>query len=152
MNQSCRLRSSRSECVGLSTVYQKTWPTPVASGPSVGVTPPGQALRDQAHALEHARPREIEIDVVFEDHVDHREPERRLRAHDANAGQALQVDRQRISDLVFNFLRAVPGPVGEDDDLVVGEIGNRVDGRRRYAPTSPTRQGRGTAARTRNGS
>src|SRR5882672_11910405 len=42
MNQSCRLRSSRSDCVGLSTVYQKTCPTPVASGPSVGTTPVGR--------------------------------------------------------------------------------------------------------------
>src|SRR5580704_8535662 len=27
-----------------STVYQKTWPTPVASGPSVGTTPVGRKL------------------------------------------------------------------------------------------------------------
>src|SRR5579864_813155 len=38
---------SWSECsvpvsYGPSSVYQKTWPTPVASGPSVGVTPVGR--------------------------------------------------------------------------------------------------------------
>src|SRR5450755_3381381 len=41
MNQSCR------ECnvppsYGPSTVYQKTWPTPVASGPRTGTTPSGR--------------------------------------------------------------------------------------------------------------
>ena len=137
MNQSCRVRSSRSECVGLSTVYQKTCPTPVASGPSVGVTPAGRLFADEAHALEHARPREIQIDAVLEDDVDHREAERRLRAHDAHAGEPLQVRRERIRDLVLDFLRAVPGPVGEDDDLVVGQIGNRVDRRGRQRPPAP---------------
>jgi hypothetical protein len=53
MNQSWRLRRSRSECVELSTVYQNTCPTPVASGPSVGTTPAGSSFRDEVHALEH---------------------------------------------------------------------------------------------------
>ena len=79
----------------------------------------GQALRDEAHALEHSRPREVELDVVLEDDVDHREPEGRLGADDADAGQALEVYRERICNLVLDLLRAVPRPVGEDDDLVV---------------------------------
>ena len=89
----------------------------------------GQALGDEAHALEDARPREVQIDVVLEDDVDHREAERRLRPHDPHAGQTLQVDRERIRDLVLDLLRAVAGPVGEDDHLVVGQVGNRVDRR-----------------------
>ena len=97
----------------------------------------GQALRDEAHALEHASPREVQIHVVLEDDVDHREAERRLRADDAHAGQPLQVRRQRVGDLVLDLLRAVPGPVREDDDLVVGEIRNRVDRRGRQRPPAP---------------
>ncbi len=50
MNQSCRVRRSRSEWLGLSTVYQKTWPTPVASGPRVGTTPAGSAFANGWHA------------------------------------------------------------------------------------------------------
>jgi len=38
MNQSCRERSSASERFSEVTVYSKTQPTPVASGPSVGMT------------------------------------------------------------------------------------------------------------------
>ena len=70
----------------------------------------GQRLRDQAHALEHARAREVEVDVVLEDDVDHREAERRLRPDDADAGEALQVHGQRIGDLVLDLLRAVARP------------------------------------------
>ena len=136
--QACADLAARAS--GSRRVYQKTWPTPVASGPSVGATPAGRRLRDQAHALEHARPREIQVDVVLEDDVDHREPERRLRPDDAHAGQALQVHGQRIRDLVLDLLRAVARPVREDDDLVVGQIGNGVDRRRAAAPTSPSRR------------
>ena len=44
MNQSWSDLKSRSEYPFPSTVYQYTWPTPVASGPSVGTTPAGSAL------------------------------------------------------------------------------------------------------------
>src|SRR5215813_10695820 len=43
MNQSCSERRVPGS-YGPSTVYQKTWPTPVASGPSVGTTPEGKKL------------------------------------------------------------------------------------------------------------
>ena len=36
-------------------------------------------------------------------------------------------DREGISDLVFDLLRAAAHPVGEDDHLVLGEVGNRID-------------------------
>ena len=54
-----------------------------------------QGLRHQTHALEHPRARKVQIDLVLEDDIDHRKPERRLRSDDADAGQALQVHRQR---------------------------------------------------------
>src|SRR4029078_2509041 len=41
MNQSWSDRSVPGS-YGPSTVYQNTWPTPVASGPSVGTTPEGR--------------------------------------------------------------------------------------------------------------
>src|SRR5678809_836800 len=43
MNQSCSDRSVPGSN-GPSTVYQKTWPTPVASGPRVGTIPGGKKL------------------------------------------------------------------------------------------------------------
>ena len=69
------------------------------------------------------------VDVVFENDVDHRKAERGLRSHDADPGKSLQVDGQRIGDLVLDLLRAVAGPVGEDDDLVVREVRDGVDRR-----------------------
>ena len=89
-------------------------------------------------------PREVQIDVVLEDDVDHREAERRLRPDDADAGQALQVDGQRIGDLILDLLRAVARPVGEDDDLVVGEIRNGVDRRGAERPPAPAGRADGT--------
>ena len=41
----------------------------------------------------------------------------------------LQIDRQRVGDLVFDFLRAAAHPIGEHDHLVFAEIGNGVDRR-----------------------
>ena len=118
-------------------MYQKTCPTPVASGPERRRDAGRQALRDEAHALQDAGARKVQVDVVVEDDVDHRKAERRLRADDAHAGEALQVHRQRIADLVFHFLRAVTRPVREDDDLVVREVRNRIDGRGAQRPPAP---------------
>ena len=97
----------------------------------------GQALRDEAHAFEDASPREVQLHVVLEDDVDHREAERGLRPDHPYTGEPLEVRGERVRDLVLDLLRAVPGPVREDDDLVVGEIGNRVDRRGRQRPPSP---------------
>ena len=43
-----------------------------------------------------------------------------------------------IGDLVLDQVRAPPRPLGEDDDLDVREIGDRVERRARAARTSPT--------------
>src|SRR5215203_180161 len=97
----------------------------------------GQALRDQAHAFENPGSREVQFHVVLEDDVDHREAERGLRPHDAYTGEPLQVRGERVCDLVLDLLRAVPRPVGEDDHLVVGQVGNRVDRRGCQRPPAP---------------
>ena len=98
----------------------------------------GQGLRHQTHPLEHACPREVQIDVVLEDRVDHREPECRLRPDDPHTRQALQAHGHRIRDLILDLLRAVPRPVGEDDHLVVGQIRNGVNRRGLYRPPAPS--------------
>ena len=148
MNQSWSVRRSRSDSVGLSTRV----PEDMADAGGVGTErrrhAGRQRFRDEAHALEHARAREVQIDVVLEDDVDHREPERRLRADDAHAGEPLQVHGQRIGDLVLDLLRAVARPVGEDDHLVVREIGNRIDRRGAERPPAPRRPAPRTSAIT----
>ena len=39
----------------------------------------------------------------------------------------MQRNTERVSNLIFDFLRAAAGPIGIDDDLVFGEIGDGVD-------------------------
>ncbi len=96
-----------------------------------------QRRAHQVQPLEHSCTREVQVDVVLEDHVDHRKAERRLRSDHTNACEPLQVRRQRIRDLVLDLLRAVPEPVAEDDHLVVGEIGDRVHRRVAQGPVAP---------------
>ena len=54
--------------------------------------------------------------------------------------QPLQVHGERVGNLVFDFLRAAPLPLGEDDDLVLAQVGNGVDGRVQQRPIAPNRQ------------
>ena len=65
------------------------------------------------------------------------------RPHRLHPRQPLQVHRERIGDLVLDFPRAAAHPVGEDDDLVLRQVGDGVDRRvddgvnaRRRSPTS----------------
>src|SRR2546425_12067451 len=67
-----------------------------------------QRLREQVQPLEHARACEVEIDVVLEDDIDHREAEGRRGAHHTDAGQPLEAHRQRVGDLVLHLL-GLPG-------------------------------------------
>ena len=80
-------------------------------------------------SFQHALAGEIEVDVVLEDDIHHREAELGSRANRLHAGQPLQIDRQRIRDLILDFLRAAPRPVGKHDHLVLRKIGDRVDRR-----------------------
>ena len=96
-----------------------------------------QALAEEIQALQHARAGEVEVHRVLEDDVDHREAERGGGPHHPDAGKPLEAHRERIGDLVLDLLRRAAGPVGEDDHLVVREVGNRVDGRREQGPVPP---------------
>ena len=97
----------------------------------------GKGLRQEIEPFEDAGAREVEIHRILEDHVDHREPERGRRADDTDAGKTLEAHGERIRDLVLDLLRRAARPVGEDDDLVVAEIGDGVDWRRQQRPVPP---------------
>ena len=58
--------------------------------------------------------------------IENRMPKTSERFH---AGQALQIDGQRIGNLVFDFLWTSPRPVGKNNHLVFAQIRNRIDRR-----------------------
>src|SRR5713226_7546552 len=96
-------------------------------------------LADKVEALQHARAGKVKVNIILKDHENHREAESRRRAHDLDSRQALQVDGKRIRDLVLHFLRTPPGPIGEDNHLVVAQVRNRIDGCAQHGPQSPAR-------------
>ena len=100
----------------------KAQPTPVASGPSDGVTPRGrrpgnvvQVLQDTAACPVHVRP-------VFEDDVDKGEPEKGVASDHLGIGNRQHLGGDRVGDLVFDDLRSLAREVGVDDHLDIGEI------------------------------
>ena len=91
----------------------------------------------RVHVLEHAAARPVQVGAVLEDHVDERQPEERLPAHGAHARRGEQRRRDRVGDLVLDQIRAAARPLGRDDHLHVGQVGDRVERRvpqREHAP------------------
>ena len=83
----------------------------------------------EVQPLSDASASPVQIDRVFEDDVDHREPKRGLSSHGAHVRQALKRSRKWIGQLIFDLLRAAAHPVSKDDHLVVGQVGYSVDRR-----------------------
>jgi hypothetical protein len=73
-----------------SSVYQKTCPRAVASGPSAGWTPAGSPGRQAVEFFDDACPCPVELDVLVEDQEDQRGAEHGRAAHFVHAGDAHQ--------------------------------------------------------------
>lgn len=95
-------------------------------GPEHWRDPRGQLVLDEAQVLEDAAARPVDVRAVLEDHVDERETEERIAAHDLGVRHRQHRGRDRVGHLVFDDLRRLAGPLGEDDDLHVADIGERV--------------------------
>ena len=85
-----------------------------------------EVVAEIAQAFQDARAGEVVVNVLLEDHGDKREAEHGGGADGLDAGEALQVDRHRIGDLVLDFLGAAPRPIGEHDHLVLAQVRDRV--------------------------
>ncbi len=88
--------------------------------------PGGHRAAEIIQPLQHARPREIIVNLVIENNRDEREAEHGIGADGLHARESLQIHRERICDLILDLLRAAPRPVGEHDDLVFAQVGNRI--------------------------
>ncbi len=103
-------------------------PTPVASGPSVGVTFFGRRDAESAQVFEHAASRPVRIGAVLKNHIDEREPIERIAAHDLRLRHREHFGGDRVSHLVLHDLWRLARPFGVNDHLRIGEIGNGVEG------------------------
>ena len=56
-------------------------------------------------------------------------PKPDIERMDLHARRAGEARRQRIGDLVVDILRRAPRPVGEDDDLLLADVGDGIDRR-----------------------
>ena len=88
--------------------YMNAQPTPVASGPSDGVTPFGRLAADAAEIFEHAAARPIRIGAVLENDIDEREAVERIAAHDFRLRHGKHLGRDGIGDLILRR-SAAPG-------------------------------------------
>ena len=104
------------------------------SGASDGERARGELALDPRQPLGHPPAGLVEVDRVLEDHADHREADVARRPHHADAARALQAEGQGIGDLVLDLAWAVALPVGEDDDLVLRQVGDRVHRREPGGP------------------
>ena len=87
----------------------------------------GQRTSDRHQLLDHTRTGPVKIDVVVECHLHKTEAEHALAADVFRTWHGLQRDRKRIRDLVLDILRRTPHPLRKDNDLVLANVGNRVE-------------------------
>ena len=86
-----------------------------------------QACGYLVQVLEYARTRPVEVRAVFEDDVDIGVAEERVPANRRGFRNREHRGRKWVRDLVLHDLRCLAGKRRLDDDLHVGQVGQRVD-------------------------
>ena len=82
---------------------------------------------DALHLLQHLGAGEVVVDAVLEGAGDDRQPEHADRAQAGQAGRAVEVLLGREGDLGLDVLGRLPGPQGDDLDVDVVGVGERLD-------------------------
>ncbi len=86
-----------------------------------------QLLLREIEIFEHAAARPVDVGAVLEHDVDEGDAEEGETAHHLRAGNGEKRRGQRIGDLILDDLRRLAGIFGVDDDLGIGEIGDRIE-------------------------
>ncbi len=94
---------------------------PEAGGHALGQPPPGEV-----QVLEDAGTGPVQVGPVLEDDVDEGETEEGVTADDLRVRNGEHRRGQWIGDLVLHDLGSLSGIVRIDNDLYVGEVGDRV--------------------------
>ena len=117
----------------------------LAHGGGIGAEAGVDAGREEAaqlrEAFEDAGAALVEIAALLEDDV---EVTRAVEGHAADgldAGETLEFAGEAGGDLLVHVLRALAGPLGPDDDLVVAEVGERIHGDLTPCPQAGEREG-----------
>ena len=127
--QLVQVPSARGVAVGIQT-FERV-PENLTQGrglwPQRRAHPLGQTARRKAvESCQDAVARGVNVDVLFEDHVDGGEAEHREGAHGLDAGDPQKGGGQRIGDLIVDVLRGTAHPLGEHDLLVLADVGDGV--------------------------
>ena len=96
-----------------------------------------QLRKDFREVFERAAPRPVEVGPVLENHVDVGEAEVGKTADGLDLRRSQHGRHDRISDLVLDDVGASV-PAGIDDDLRIGEVGNRVQRHLTHPVDAPT--------------
>ena len=114
-----------------STVYQKIWPVAGPSGRAGGSRPAGSGpsaskAESRSDRLLRAVGTSTESSKITQSVEAPKSLDERIDLH---APDAVQFQAERGGDLIFDLGGAVAGPLGMDDDLVLGQVRDRVHGR-----------------------
>ena len=118
---------SSSAFIGPESVYWNSSPNAVAGSPSCGCTPWRQLRRELLNALADELTRQIHRHRVGEHDRHHRQPELRQRSDFLLVRQAEHRALDRVGDELLDLGGRQARRLGDDDDLVVGQIGKRFD-------------------------
>ena len=86
-----------------------------------------QFALDVIQPFQHAAAGPVQVGAVLKDNINETGAEQAEAAHHLGPGHGQHGLGQRIGDLVLDDFWGLAGVVGQDDDLHVGKVGNRVD-------------------------
>ena len=92
-----------------------------------------QTVGQSLHIFQDTGTRPVKIRAILENHIHKRVTEEGITAHHPNVRRTDEFGDYRISDLVFNQTGAAPFPLGKNDNLHVGQVGNGIQRRIAHA-------------------